>query len=88
MMPDITPCQTSDYVGFDPVMDDNLTKLSVLLADRGYASDKVRKAMEARNVMPVIPMRRSRKMRVAVDSGPCPLPAAQPRRAMLQQAEE
>lgn len=67
MRSDITPGQTSDYRGFDLVMDDNLPEPSVLLADRGYDSDKVRKTMEARNVVPVIPMRKSRKLRVAVD---------------------
>jgi len=67
MRSDITPGQTSDYLGFDLVMDDNLPEPSVLLADRGYDSDKVRETMEARNVVPVIPMRKSRKLRVAVD---------------------
>jgi transposase len=67
MRSDITPGQTSDYQGFDLVMGDNLPEPSVLLADRGYDSDKVRKTMEARNVVPVIPMRKSRKLRVAVD---------------------
>ena len=48
-------------------MDDNLRAPAVLIADRGYDSDKVRKTMEARNVVPVIPMRKSRRLRVAVD---------------------
>jgi transposase len=64
---DITPGQTSDHLGFDLVMDDNLPEPCVLLADRGHDSDNVRKAMEARNVVPVIPMRKSHKLRVAVD---------------------
>jgi transposase len=67
MRSDITPGQTSDYLGFDLVMDNNLPEPSVLLADRGYDSDNVRKTMEARNVVPVIPMRKTRKLRVAVD---------------------
>lgn len=67
MRPDISPGQTSDYLGFDLVMDDNLPEPSVLLADRGYDSDKVRETMEARNVVPVIPMCKSRKLRIAVD---------------------
>lgn len=46
MRSDITPGQTSDYLGFDLVMDDNLPEPSVLLADRGYDSDNVRKTME------------------------------------------
>lgn len=48
-------------------MDANMLEPSVLLADRGYDSDNVRKTMEARNVVPVIPMRKSWKLRVAVD---------------------
>ncbi|MEY8827925.1 transposase, partial [Sedimentitalea sp. XS_ASV28] len=67
MRSEITPGQTSDYRGFDLVMADNLPEPSVLLADRGYDSDNGRKTMEARNVVPVIPMRKTRKLRVAVD---------------------
>ena len=40
---------------------------SALLADRGYDADKIRDGMEARNVLPVIPMRKSRKKRSGVD---------------------
>ena len=67
MRSDITPGQTSDYLGFDLVMDDNLPEPCILLADRGYDSDKVRKTMEARSILPVVPMRKSRRLRVAVD---------------------
>ena len=47
MRSDITPGQTSDYLGFDLVMADNLAEPSVMLADRGYDSDKVPETMEA-----------------------------------------
>ena len=67
MRTEITAGQTSDYVGFDLVVADNLPKPSVLLADRGYDSDGIRKTMDKRDVLPVIPMRKSRKMRVGVD---------------------
>ena len=67
MRSEITPGQTSDYLGFDLVMADHLPEPCVLLADRGYGSDNVRKTMEARNVVPVIPMRKTRKLRMAVD---------------------
>jgi transposase len=63
----ITPGQTSDYLGFNLVMDDNLQEARVPTADRGYNSDKVRETLEARNVVKVIPMRKSRKLGVAVD---------------------
>ena len=67
MRSDITSGLTSDYLGFDLVMDANLPEPCVLLADRGYDSDKVRKTMQARNVVPVSTMRKTRKLRVAVD---------------------
>lgn len=67
MRSDITPGLTPDYLGFDLIMDENLPEPSVLLADRGYDSDNVRKTMKARNVVPVIPMRKTCKRRVAVD---------------------
>ena len=62
MRSDITPGQTSDYPGFDLVMDSNLPEPRVLLADRGHDADRARKTMEDRNVLPVIPMRKSRKL--------------------------
>lgn len=67
MRAEITPGQTSDYQGFDLVMADNLPEPSVLLADRGYDADRIRKNMTARNLLTQIPMRKSRKMRVGVD---------------------
>lgn len=67
MRTDITPGQTSDYTRFNLVMADNLPERSVLLADRGYDADGIRKEMEARDVLPVIPMRKSRKKRIGVD---------------------
>lgn len=67
MRTEITPGQTSDYLGFDLVMADDLPQQSVLLADRGYDANKIRKKMEARDVITQIPMRKSRKMRVGVD---------------------
>ena len=67
MRTEITPGQTSDYLGFDLVMADNLPAPSALLADRGYDADSIRKSMDKRDVLPVIPMRKSRKTRVGVD---------------------
>lgn len=67
MRTDITPGQASDYTGFDLVMTDNLPEPSVLLADRGYDADNIRKDMQARDVLLVIPMRKSRKRRIGVD---------------------
>ncbi|QAX30418.1 IS5 family transposase [Leisingera sp. NJS204] len=67
MRTDITPGQTSDYLGFDLVMDDNLPEPFVLLADKGYDADRIRDEMRERAIQPVIPMRKSRKKRVGVD---------------------
>jgi transposase len=57
MRTEITPGQSSDYKGFDLVMTDNLPVPSVMLADRGYDADSIRKKMEARDVLTQIPMR-------------------------------
>ena len=67
MRTEITPGQTSDYLGFDLVMVDNLPEPKVLLADRGYDADRIRKDMENRDILTEIPMRKTRKMRVGVD---------------------
>lgn len=67
MRTEITSGQTSDYLGCDLVMADILPEPSVLLADRGYDIDSIRKKMEARDVLTQVPMRKSRKMHVGVD---------------------
>lgn len=67
MRTEITAGQTSDYLGFDLVMVDNLPTPSVLLADRGYDADSIRETMDKRDVLPVIPMRKLRKKRISVD---------------------
>lgn len=55
----ITAGQTSDYLGFDLVIADNLPEPSVLLRDRGYHSDHIRKTMEVRDVLQGIPVRKT-----------------------------
>lgn len=67
MTTEVKPGQTSDYLGVDLVMAVNLPSPSVLLADRGYDADSSRAKMEKRDVLPVIPMRKSRKKRIGVD---------------------
>jgi hypothetical protein len=44
---ELTPGQTSDFLGVDPAVDNTLPEPSVLLADRGHNSDSVRKTKEA-----------------------------------------
>ncbi|ETD81610.1 transposase [Rhodobacter capsulatus YW1] len=67
MRTEITPGQVSDYTGYDLVMADNLPQPAVLVADRGYDSDKVREDIESRDALPMIPMRKHRKVRKVVD---------------------
>lgn len=55
MRTEIKAGQTSDYLSFDLVMADNLPEQSVLLADRGYDFDNIRKVMDVRDVVSVIP---------------------------------
>lgn len=38
----LSPGQTSDYLGYDAVMDDELPQPKVLLAHKGYDSDAIR----------------------------------------------
>lgn len=67
MRTEITPGQTSDYLGFDLVMADNLPSPSVLPADRGYDADSIRAQMGKGHMLPVIPMRKSREKGIGVD---------------------
>ena len=67
MRTEITPGQTSDYLGFDPVMADNLPSPKVLLADRGYDANSIRARLQERDVLPVIPMRKSRQKHLGRD---------------------
>jgi len=48
-------------------MADNLPEPKVLLADRRYDADRIRKNMSKRIIQPHIPMRKTRKMRVGLD---------------------
>ena len=67
MRADVTPGQTSDHRGFDLVMGDDLPAPAALLGDKGYDADRIRAWAEARDAVPVIPMRRRRKARKGVD---------------------
>ena len=67
MRADITPGQTSDHRGFDLVMGDDLPAPAALLGDKGQDANPIRARAEARDAVPVIPMRRGRKARKGVD---------------------
>lgn len=67
MRTEITPGQDSGYTGYDMVMAHNLPQPAALVSDRGYDSDKIREDIESSNALPMIPMRKNRKMRKSVD---------------------
>lgn len=48
-------------------MAENLPEPTVLLADRGYDADRIRRTIDERDMLSQIPMRKTRKMRVGVD---------------------
>lgn len=66
MRTEITPGWVYDCEGYDLVMADNLPAPRVLIADKGYDSDRIREKVEADGGVSVIPMRRNRKLRVPV----------------------
>lgn len=63
MRTEITPGQETGYTGFDLAMADNLPQPAVLVADRGHDSDKIREDIESGNAVPMMPMRKNRKVR-------------------------
>ena len=48
-------------------MDADGPQAKVLLADRGYDSDKIRETLKAQGIVPVIPTRRNRKVQIKID---------------------
>lgn len=65
--PEITPGQTPNRLGFDPVIPDNPPGPEVLRADRGYDTTSIRARMQERDILPVISMRKSRAGRAGLD---------------------
>jgi len=66
MRAEITAGQVSDYKGYDAVMDGG-PEPEVFLADRGYDADRIREDVERSGGVPVIPMRKGRKVQTPVD---------------------
>lgn len=58
----------SDFKGFDALVDDDLPKAKVLIADRGYDSDHIRCVINQRGGAPVIPGKINRKEPILVDA--------------------
>lgn len=67
MRVEITGGQVSDYKGYDLVMDAGTPDPKVFLADRGYDADRIREDITARGGTPVIPGRKTRKIRIEID---------------------
>lgn len=67
MKAEITPGQVSDYRGYDAVMDGDLPRPRVLIADKGYDSDAIRDDVEVRGGTAVIPARKTRNAPEPVD---------------------
>lgn len=67
MAAEITGGEVSDYKGYDLVMQADVPAPKVLLADRGYDSDRIRADLAERGATPIIPGRRSRKLPIPVD---------------------
>lgn len=63
----ISPGQASDFTGFEAIDDPDLPPAKVLIADKGYDSDAIREAIEAKGGTPVIPSRINRKEAAPVD---------------------
>lgn len=56
----------SDHTGAR-LIEDSLPAARVLIADRGYDSDRFRAVLEARGIVPCIPPTKSRKRHLAYD---------------------
>lgn len=67
MKAEITPGQVSDYRGYDAVMDGDLPRPRVLIADKDYDSDAIRDDVEVRGGTAVIPARKTRNAPEPID---------------------
>ncbi len=63
----LTAGQVSDYCGADTVLD-ALPKAAVLIADKGYDSDRLREALAKRGIKSCIPGRAKRKEPIIYDT--------------------
>ena len=63
----LTAGQVSDYFGADTVLP-TLPDAGTLIADKGYDSDKLRKALAERGIKPCIPGRANRKEPIVYDT--------------------
>jgi transposase len=63
----LTGGEASDYKGYLPTMEEDGPAPKVLLADKGYDADFIRKDMEERGGIAIIPTRRNRLVQVPID---------------------
>lgn len=64
---DISPGQASDFTGAIPLMDADGPQAKVLIGDRGYDSNNIRQTLESRDIVPVIPTKKNRKVQIKID---------------------
>jgi len=67
MKAEISGGEVSDYKGYDILLDDDLPKARVVIADKGYDADRIRENVTGRGGIPVIPGRSNRKTSILVD---------------------
>lgn len=67
MAAEVTGGEVSDYKGYDLVMQADVPAPKVLLADRGYDSDRIRADLDEIGATPMIPGRKNRKISIPVD---------------------
>jgi len=67
MKVEITGGEVSDYKGYDALLDDDLPRARVLIADRGYDADRIQENVTRRGGTPVIPGRSNRRKPIQVD---------------------
>ncbi len=68
MAAEISGGEVSDYKGYEAVMAAAHGPVPrVLLADKGYDSDRIRASLQAAEAVPMIPARRNRKNPVQID---------------------
>ena len=64
----LTGGEVSDFKGYLPVMNADGPAPKVLLADKGYDADSIRKDMERRGGFAMIPTKRNRLVQLPVDT--------------------
>ncbi len=73
MKADVTPGQTSDWRGYDAVMDDDLPQPKVPIADKGkgYDFDAIRADVAAQGGTAALPARKTRNAPEPIDGFLC-----------------